>query len=167
MILKYVPDCSEPQGSHCFPMNPVHILISQRVTKPKWWSWYLCMRFLHCNRGVGGGIPAEDVCYLLFGWTLRSPLFHNIRGFGDALGLQSRDTSFPSVAITQTGLSTKTGAEAKKGHSKFIFILKYSSKSTLHSECHWRQWQYYHTLPEPAVKTSYNRKESTTDDWSP
>lgn len=55
-----------------------------------------------------------DFCYLLFGCILRSPLFHNIRGFGDALGLQSRDTSLPSVAMTQTGLSTKTGADAKK-----------------------------------------------------
>lgn len=73
-----------------------------------------------------GGIPAEDVSYLLFGWILRSPLFHNIRGFGDALGLQSRNTSFPSVAITQTGLSTKTGAEAKKRHK--VNLLKYSSK---------------------------------------
>lgn len=69
----------------------------------------------------GRGIPAEDVWYLLFGWILRSPLFHNIRGFGDALGLQSRDTSFPRVAITQTGLSTKTGAEAKKGHTENSF----------------------------------------------
>lgn len=125
--------------------------------------------------GGGGGVPAEDVWYLLFGWILRSPLFHNIRGFGDALGLQSRDTSFPSVAITQTGLSTKTGAEAKKGHTVNSLQYLNTLQSLLYigscfegasSEWHWQQ--YYHTWPEPAVKTSYNCKESTTDeDWSP
>lgn len=76
----------------------------------------------------GGGMHQNaEFCYLLFGCILRSPLFHNIRGFGDALGLQSRDTSFPSVAMTQTGLSTKTGADAKKDAQWIIdraFILK-------------------------------------------
>lgn len=50
--------------------------------------------------------------YLLFGIILRSPLFHVIRGLGDAFGLQSNDTSFPSVAMTRMGLGRKTGADA-------------------------------------------------------
>lgn len=76
----------------------------------------------------GGGMQQNAAfCYLIFGCILRSPLFHNIRGFGDALGLQSRDTSFPSVAMTLTGLSTNTGADAKKDTQWIIdrtFILK-------------------------------------------
>lgn len=72
--------------------------------------------------------PAQDVCkrrspsvlwrcggdllYLLLGCIRLSFLFHVIRGFGDALGLHSSDTSFPRVAMTRTGLLTKTGADA-------------------------------------------------------
>lgn len=50
--------------------------------------------------------------YRLLGWILLSPLFHVIRGLGDALGLHSSDTSFPSVAMTRTGLGANTGGEA-------------------------------------------------------
>lgn len=76
----------------------------------------MALIFLHRNffNVTGRGNAAEDIRYLLFGCNLRSPRFHSIRGLGDALGLQSRDTSFPSVAMTQTELSTKTGADAKK-----------------------------------------------------
>lgn len=64
----------------------------------------LCLR-------VKYGISKEPL-YLLFSCILLSPLFHVIRGLGDALGLHSSDTSFPSVAMTRTGLGTNTGAEA-------------------------------------------------------
>lgn len=55
---------------------------------------------------------AKGELYLLFGWILLSPRFHVILGFGDALGLHSSDTFFPSVAMTRTGLLTNTGADA-------------------------------------------------------
>ncbi len=54
----------------------------------------------------------KELLYLLFGSNRLSPLFHVIRGLGDALGLHSSDTSFPSVAMTRTGLWTKIGADA-------------------------------------------------------
>lgn len=65
---------------------------------------YFCLRVKH-------NAP-KDMLYLLFGCIFLSPLFHVIRGFGDALGLHSSDTSFPSVAMTRMGLLTKTGADA-------------------------------------------------------
>lgn len=55
---------------------------------------------------------AKGELYLLFGCILLSPLFHVIRGFGDALGLHSSDTFFPRVAMTRMGLLTNTGADA-------------------------------------------------------
>lgn len=55
---------------------------------------------------------SKELQYLLFGCILLSPLFHVIRGLGDALGLHSSDTSFPSVAMTRMGLGTNTGGDA-------------------------------------------------------
>lgn len=74
----------------------------------KWDVWYVKSYF----RLRGKRDATNDLLYLLFGCILLSPLFHVIRGFGDALGLHSSDTSFPSVAMTRMGLSTKTGADA-------------------------------------------------------
>lgn len=55
---------------------------------------------------------SKELLYLLFSCILLSPLLHVIRGLGDALGLHSSDTSFPSVAMTRTGFGINTGAEA-------------------------------------------------------
>lgn len=79
------------------------------LAQPKWGIWYL-----RSSIGLQSvkHDATRDLLYLLFGWILLSPFFHVIRGFGDALGLHSSDTSFPSVAMTRVGLSTKTGADA-------------------------------------------------------
>lgn len=55
---------------------------------------------------------SKELLYLLFSCILLSPLFHVIRGLGDALGLHSSETSFPSVAMTRMGLGINTGADA-------------------------------------------------------
>lgn len=55
------------------------------------------------------------VCYLLLCCRrLLSALLQLTRGLGEARGLQASDTSFPSVAMTRTGLEMKTGAAAER-----------------------------------------------------
>lgn len=100
---------SQHQQTQCIFILSFYIYtIALLVTQPKWDVWYVKSYF----RLRGKRDATNDLLYLLFGCILLSPLFHVTRGFGDALGLHSSDTSFPSVAMTRMGLSTKTGADA-------------------------------------------------------